>query len=141
MTSAHRLSRAQQLGRAIKRVQWQDHRLIDSALRELGTTLVQWDALRAIANNPGSSGHQLAELTFQSDQAFQTLAGRLLRQRLIERRQGAGRRIEHHLTPAGRQLVERATVRVDDLLRERFSVLTAAEQRTLLTLLDKLDAD
>ena len=134
-------TRAQRLGRAVKQVQWQDHRLLDRGLRAIGSTLVQWDALRAIGNNPGASGHELAELTFQSDQAFQTVATRLLRQELIERRQSTGRRLGHHLTPAGRKLLRRASVIADELLQHRFGVLTATEQKELLALLDKLADD
>ncbi|MBI0383988.1 MarR family transcriptional regulator, partial [Streptomyces albiflaviniger] len=38
----------QVLGRAVKQAQYRQHRALDSALGEVGTTLAQWDALRAI---------------------------------------------------------------------------------------------
>src|SRR3546814_13961680 len=66
-------------------LQYRNHRTIDSILAPLGTTLVQWDALRAIGRNPDSSSHQLAQLTFQTDQSFGALANRLVKQRSEER--------------------------------------------------------
>src|SRR5487761_1842834 len=81
------------------------HRALDARLAAAGTTLPQWDALRAISRNSGASTHALAVETFQSDQAFGTLAGRLAAQDLITRRSGHGRRIEHLLTPAGRKVL------------------------------------
>src|SRR5689334_11570483 len=89
------------LGRAVKRAQYRQHRTLDAALNVIGTTIVQWDALRAIARLPGASAHALAQATFQTDQAFGTLANRLEAQGMILRRPGEGRRIEHRLTPAG----------------------------------------
>ena len=72
MTATSRCS-----ARAVKQVQYRDHRALDGALRETGITLVQWDALRAIGRAPASTGHDLAAASFQSDQAFSTLAARL----------------------------------------------------------------
>jgi len=125
----------QLLGRAIKQAQYRHHRQLDLRLAVLGTTLVQWDALRAIERQPGASAHALAVATFQSDQAFGTLANRLLAQQLIERRPGQGRRIEHHLTPAGKALLEAAQPFADEMLAESFAELTEQERATLLALL------
>ena len=66
------------LGQAIKQAQYRNHRTMDAALHEVGVSLVQWDALRAIDRMPSASGHDLAVATFQSDQAFGTLANRLV---------------------------------------------------------------
>src|SRR5687767_11267504 len=95
----------QELGRAVKRAQYRQHRALDSALSVVGTTLAQWDALRAISRAPGASARELAAATFQTEQAFGTLVGRLTAQGLVERRPGHGRRIEHHLTPAGEHVL------------------------------------
>src|ERR1700712_3901323 len=100
------------LARSIKRVQDRDHRALDAALREIGTTLVQWDAMRAIGRTPGATAHDLALASFQSDQAFGTLANRLEAAGWIDRRPGVGRRIEHHLTDAGRAKVDEGRARV-----------------------------
>ena len=75
----------QELGRAVKQAQYRQHRALDSALQAVGTTLAQWDALRAIGNSPGASARELASATFQTEQAFGTLAGRLTAQNLVER--------------------------------------------------------
>ncbi|WP_148285514.1 MarR family winged helix-turn-helix transcriptional regulator, partial [Microbacterium sp. B24] len=105
------------LGQAIKRAQYRNHRALDAALRDAGVTLVQWDALRAIDRMPGATGHTLASATFQSDQAFGTLANRLLGLGLIERTAGRGRRIEH--TPhRGRSSSPGRGDRIADAVRE-----------------------
>src|ERR1700710_287046 len=95
----------QSTGRILKRAQYRNHRVADRALTEVGTTLVQWDALRAISESPDSSAHDLAVATFQSDQSFGTLANRLEAQGLIERTSGHGRRVEHRLTGAGHEML------------------------------------
>ncbi len=73
---------------------------MDRRLREVGSSLPQWDALRAISRRPDSSAHALAEITFQTDQSFGTLANRLEARSLIERFKGPGRAIRHRLTLA-----------------------------------------
>ncbi|MFF7133173.1 MarR family winged helix-turn-helix transcriptional regulator [Streptomyces sp. NPDC008196] len=130
----------QELGRAVKQAQYRQHRALDSALQAVGTTLAQWDALRAIGNSPGASARELASATFQTEQAFGTLAGRLTAQNLVERRPGHGRRIEHHLTPAGEQVLAAGHKVADGVLDDCFSALPAADRATLLNLLRRLTA-
>ncbi|MDH6455220.1 MULTISPECIES: MarR family winged helix-turn-helix transcriptional regulator [unclassified Streptomyces] len=130
----------QELGRAVKQAQYRQHRALDSALQAVGTTLAQWDALRAIGNSPGASARELASATFQTEQAFGTLAGRLTAQNLVERRPGHGRRIEHHLTPAGEQVLAAGHKVADEVLDDCFSALPAADRATLLNLLRRLTA-
>lgn len=125
----------QVLGRAVKQVQYRQYRTLDSRLARIGTTPAQWDALRAISRSPGASARSLATRTFQSEQAFGTLAGRLAAQGLIDRRPGHGRSIEHHLTPAGEKILEAGHRIADDALAEIFSPLSDAERATLLGLL------
>src|SRR6476619_4326567 len=110
----------QLLGRAIKQVQYRHQRALDARLATVGTTLAQWDALRAIARTPGASAHELALATFQGDQSFGTLASRLAAQHLIERRPGRGRRIEHHLTATGEQVLEAGTTVAREVLAVSF---------------------
>src|ERR1700740_1882605 len=95
-------SKLQPLGRAVKRLQHKHHRALDARLVEIGTTLAQWDALRAIDQHPESSSHKLAGMTFQTDQSFGALANRMVDRGLIERVAGGGRVLLHRLTPAGR---------------------------------------
>lgn len=129
------------LGHAIKRAQHRNHWTAERALREVGVTLVQWDALRAIERMPQASGHDLAVATFQSDQAFGSLANRLADRNFISRTAGRRRRIEHALTDAGRSVLlagDRVTTAV---LGEVFAPLAESERTMLLTLLTKLLQD
>ena len=131
----------QPLGHAIKRVQHKHHRTLDAALIEIGTTLAQWDALRAIARSPESSSHKLAGLTFQSDQSFGALANRMVDRGLIRRVAGEGRAILHHLTPEGEAMLAAGNGVADRLLAASFAPLTRAERRQLQGLLAKLLGD
>lgn len=129
----------QLLGRAVKQTQYRQHRALDSALTAIGTTLAQWDALRAISRTPGASARDLAAATFQTEQAFGTLAGRLTAQGLIERRPGHGRRIEHHLTPSGERTLKAGHKVADEVLAEHFAPLPEQDRTTLLDLLQRLN--
>lgn len=126
------------LGQAIKRAQYRNHRTMDAALRPVGVTLVQWDALRAIDRMPQASGHDLAVATFQSDQAFGTLATRLVERGLIVRTAGHGRRIEHALTDDGRERLQSGRHIAEEVLSELFAPLDEPERRALATLLREL---
>ncbi|MGW4122336.1 MarR family winged helix-turn-helix transcriptional regulator [Nocardia sp. NPDC004711] len=128
----------QALGRAIKQAQYRHHRALDSRLATVGTTLAQWDALRAIDREPGSSARALAEETFQSEQAFGTLANRLATRGLIERTPGRGRLIEHRLTAEGRRTLAAGNAIADSVLAESFAELSAAERKTLQALLQRV---
>ena len=131
----------QPLGLAIKRVQHRHHRTLDAALIEVGTTLAQWDALRAIARHPESSSHKLAGLTFQTDQSFGALANRMVDRGLIRRVAGEGRAILHHLTREGEAMLDAGNAVADRLLAASFSPLTKAERQQLHALLTKLLGD
>lgn len=128
----------QTLGRAVKQAQYRQHRALDTALAAIGTTLAQWDALRAIGRSPGASARALAAATFQSEQAFGTLVGRLTTQGLVERSPGRGRRIDHHLTPAGEQVLAAGHQIADEVLTTCFAPLPHEDRATLLDLLQRL---
>jgi DNA-binding MarR family transcriptional regulator len=131
----------QPLGHAIKRVQHRHHRTLDAALIEIGTTLAQWDALRAIDRHPESSAHKLAGLTFQTDQSFGSLANRLVDRGLVRREAGEGRAILHHLTPAGEKMLAAGHTVADRLLAASFAPLNKSERQQLQALLSKLLGD
>jgi DNA-binding MarR family transcriptional regulator len=126
------------LGRTVKQVQYRNHRALETALARVGTTLVQWDALRAIARVPGSSGRELAAETFQGEQSFGALAGRLEAQKLIERRPGRGRRVEHFITEAGQRVLAAGRPVASGALAESFAPLDEQERTTLLALLQRV---
>jgi DNA-binding MarR family transcriptional regulator len=126
------------LGRAIKQAQYRHQRALDSRLREAGTTLAQWDALRAIDRNPGASAHDLASETFQGDQSFGTLANRLEAQGLIRRAPGRGRRIAHELTTAGERTLAAGRIAVVEVLGESFVALSEDERSMLFEVLARV---
>ena len=129
---------AEKLGRLLKQVQWKHHRALDSRLRQVGTTLVQWDALRAIHRTPGSTARHLASETFQSEQSFGVMAARMEANGLITRTAGPGRRIEHHLTVEGADLLALGTTQTKDVLTRSLRRLSPAERDLLQDLLTRI---
>jgi DNA-binding MarR family transcriptional regulator len=122
------------------------HRALTDALAPLGVSLVQWDALRHLDENPSASLHDLALLTFQTDQSFGSLAGRMAERGLIERLDGPGRAVRHRLTPKGLEIRRTGEVLVDDALTQSLAELTPAQldafDKTLAQLLaSPLDGD
>jgi DNA-binding MarR family transcriptional regulator len=130
-----------ELGHAVKRLQVKHHRAATEALRPLGVTLVQWDALRHLEAHPGASLHDLAVLTFQTDQAFGTLAARLEARGLIRRVSGAGRAIRPELTPEGERVFAEGRKLMDRVVRASFAPLGADERAVLGEMLARLLAD
>jgi DNA-binding MarR family transcriptional regulator len=133
-----------EVGRSVKRLQMRHHRAANAGLARLDISIVQWDALRNLDENPGSSLHDLALLTFQSDQAFGTLATRMIERGLIERMAGPGRAVRHRLTDEGRKLRRAGDKILDRVLTESFAPLTAKQLASfdeLLLLLLGSDAD
>jgi DNA-binding MarR family transcriptional regulator len=116
----------------------QHHRAANAALAELGISLVQWDALRHLDQNPGASLHDLAQLTFQTDQSFGALAARMEARGLIERVPGAGRAVRHRLTAKGTKLREAGGQIVDGVLAESFKPLTPDQRATFDKFLQQL---
>jgi DNA-binding MarR family transcriptional regulator len=130
----------QEIGLGIKRVQIRHHRALDSRLAKLGLSLVQWDALRHLDARPDASLHELAQLTFQSDQAFGTLAVRMVDRGLIQRIDGPGRAARHRITVKGARLLAAGGVIADEVLAESFAGLSARQRDALGDLLDILTA-
>jgi DNA-binding MarR family transcriptional regulator len=130
-----------QIGHAVKRLQVKHHRAATEALRPLGVTLVQWDALRHLQAHPGASLHDLAVLTFQTDQAFGTLAARLEARGLIRRVKGTGRAIRPELTPEGERVFAEGREVTERVVRESFAPLDADERAVFGGMLERLLAD
>jgi DNA-binding MarR family transcriptional regulator len=116
--------RLQDVSQAVKRLQARHHRELNAELAALDISLVQWDALRHLDENPEASSHDLAQLTFQSDQAFGTLATRMINRGLIERVQGPGRAIRHRLTERGLELRQAGNEIVEQVIARSFAPLT-----------------
>jgi DNA-binding MarR family transcriptional regulator len=128
----------QSVGLSVKRLQMRHHRALTAGLAPLGISLVQWDALRHLDENPGASLHDLALLTFQSDQSFGTLAGRMIHRGLIERLPGPGRAVRHRLTGKGRSLRQSGDAIVDHVLRQSFATLTPEQLSAFSELLTQV---
>ncbi|MFT3695621.1 MAG: MarR family winged helix-turn-helix transcriptional regulator [Kofleriaceae bacterium] len=130
------------VGHAVKRLQHRHHRAANKALAEHGLSIVQWDVLRHLAREPDASSHRLAELTFQTDQSFGTLATRMVDAGLIERIAGPGRVVRHRITKEGERLRGIAGKTIDKMIKKSFAGITQAELDQLGALLDKvLDTD
>jgi DNA-binding MarR family transcriptional regulator len=126
------------MGLMVKRLQMRHHNAANAALSELGVTVVQWDALRHLYENPDASLHALAQLTFQTDQSFGALATRMESRGLIERVPGPGRAVRHRLTTEGERVRRAGGEIMEQVLSESFSPLSASQQQTLERLLHKL---
>ena len=131
----------QDLGRAVKQLQYRHHRGMDRKLREVGTSLAQWDALRAIATRPGSSAHALAEMTFQTDQSFGALANRLVKRGMIERVAGPGRAIRHKLTARGEAALRQGQEVIGPVLESSFAPLTSRQREDFYRLIGRALAE
>ena len=127
-----------EIGLSVKRLQMRHHRTINDRLGPLGISIVQWDALRHLHENPEASLHDLAQLTFQTDQSFGTLAARMIDRGFIERVPGPGRAVRHRLTDKGDDLRQRAGEIVRQTLTESFSTLTDEELQTFGELLARV---
>ncbi|SHH10814.1 transcriptional regulator, MarR family [Jatrophihabitans endophyticus] len=127
----------QDVGLAVKRLQWRHHREANTRLAELGLSLPQWDVLRHLHDNPDASLHALATLTFQTDQSMGALAGRMIDRGLLARVGGPGRAVRHTLTAEGERLREAGSRVFDGVLSESVGRLTRAERATLVELLGK----
>jgi DNA-binding MarR family transcriptional regulator len=121
---------------AVKRLQHRHHRALSQALAPLGLSLVQWDTLRHLHRQPDASLHDLAVLTFQTDQSFGSLAVRMAERGLIERVSGPGRAVRHRLTDEGARLRAAGQDVADGVVASSFEGLSAAQLDQLGDLLD-----
>ncbi|MFD5825908.1 MarR family winged helix-turn-helix transcriptional regulator [Lentzea sp. NPDC060358] len=121
---------------AVKRLQHRHHRALSRALAPLGLSLVQWDVLRHLHRHPDASLHDLAVLTFQTDQSFGTLAARMADRGLIERLPGPGRPVRHRLTEEGERLRVAGQELADGVVDLSFRHLSATQVQQLGELLD-----
>jgi DNA-binding MarR family transcriptional regulator len=125
-----------EVGLLVKRVQYRHHRALTAALADLGISLVQWDTLRHLHQHPGASLHDLARMTFQTDQAFGTLAARMVERGLIERVPAPGRAIRHRITDKGEVIRSEGDRRVAAVLERSFAGLTAGQREQVSALLE-----
>jgi DNA-binding MarR family transcriptional regulator len=127
----------QEIGLAVKRLQWLHHTEASKLLADLGVSLPQWDVLRRLHEAPDASLHDLALLTFQTDQSMGSLATRMIARGLITRLEGSGRAIRHKPTPEGDRVRQAGAELMDSVLTASVGSLTPTERETLLSLLTK----
>lgn len=126
----------QDVGLAVKRLQWRHHREANARLlAEVGLSLPQWDVLRHLRERPGASLHELATLTFQTDQSMGTLASRMIDRGLLERVAGPGRAVRHAITPAGERARRLGSDLMDEVLAGSLGSLSPADRVALYRLL------
>ena len=125
----------EEVGLAVKRVQWRHHREANRRLAALGLSLVQWDVIRHLHQQPEASLHRLAELTFQTDQSMGELARRMVERGLIERRDAPGRAIKHALTRDGRRAHDAGAAVMRGVFQETLGTLSADQRAVLHDLL------
>ncbi|GAA3641875.1 hypothetical protein GCM10022267_30390 [Lentzea roselyniae] len=97
---------------------------------------MQWDTLRHLHRQPDASLHDLAVLTFQTDQSFGSLAVRMAERGFIERLPGPGRAVRHRLTEDGERLRAAGQDAVDAVFASSFSGLSAEQLDQLGDLLE-----
>lgn len=127
--------RLQDVGLAVKRLQWRHHSAANKQLASIGLSLPQWDVLRHLHANPDASLHDLAVLTFQTDQSMGTLASRMVDRGLLERVTGSGRAIHHRVTASGERAREAGGAIMDEVMRASLGRLSKADLATLHRLL------
>lgn len=125
----------QQVGQAVKRLQWRHHREANRRLAEIGLSIAQWDVLRNLHEHPDASLHALAELTFQTDQSMGTMATRMIDRGLLERIAGPGRAVRHRPTAEGERVRREGEAMLAEVLRDTVGLLDAGERATLYRLL------
>lgn len=96
---------------------------------------MQWDVLRHLHREPDASLHDLAVLTFQTDQSMGELARRMVDRGLLERVPGPGRAVRHGLTAEGDRLRSAGAEVMAGVFDESLGVLSAEERETLHRLL------
>jgi len=127
---------ANEVALSVKRVQHRHHRALTAALADLGISLVQWDTLRHLHQHPDASLHDLAQLTFQTDQSFGTLAARMVERGLIERVPAPGRAIRHRITDKGEAVRREGARRLTGVVERSFAGLSPDQVDQLGALLE-----
>jgi DNA-binding MarR family transcriptional regulator len=131
----------QDVGLAVKRLQWRHHREANRRLAPLGISLAQWDVLRQLDAHPEASLHDLAQLTFQTDQSMGTLANRMIERGLLHRQAGPGRAVRHGLTHEGERLRLAGANEMDAVFTASLGSLSRAQLSELHRLLTAATAD
>ena len=131
----------QDVGLAVKQLQWRHHREANRRLRaRVGISLVQWDVLRDLHRDPDASLHDLAVRTFQTDQSMGELARRMVKRGLLVRVDGPGRAVRHRLSSEAEAAYEAGSGIADGVLAVSLGILTTGERAELHSMLTRAAA-
>ena len=111
-----------------------------SSGRRAGVSSAQLFALAQIADHPGVSINDLASLTFTHQSSVSIVVQRLVERRLVVKVAARSDRRKHTLmiTAAGRRVLHRAPVVVQETLIAAISSLSVAERRRFSRSLQKI---
>ena len=111
---------------------------LDAELAPLGLSITQYSVLYILAENPGSSGSELAARTLVIKQAVAHLLAKLERAGRVRRRPVQhGRAVPFEMTSAGVTVLREADARVLQVEHELRSGFTAADQQRVLDLVTR----
>lgn len=136
------MSATRQLGYELRLAELAWRKRLDGPLRDLGLTVPQYSALRALERTPGASSAALARSALVTPQTMNALVLQLERAQLISRVVSTSNlRVRNaELTPAGKALMTRARRLVRRLEGVAVADLSAAEHSQLLDLLSRCTA-
>jgi len=126
------------LGYALRRAQVGMFLAFHAATRGQDITPPRFTALVIVAANPGIGQSALGQVLGIARSGAMMLTDWMEGRGLVERRRNDGRSWGVHLTPRGEKLLAAMKRRVAAEDRKRAAVLSAAERRELLRLLEKL---
>ncbi len=106
---------------------------MDEALKPLQLTVSQYSCLHLLRREPGISAAALARGTFMTRQSMNSMLQLLLDRGLVDRPDHAesGRALPTELTSAGRDSLDAAEARVDEVEHRMLSALSRSENDAL----------
>lgn len=133
------MSNQPQVGYLLKQAQSLLRLRMEEALKPLGLTVSQYSCLHLLRREPGISAAALARGTFMTRQSMNSMLQLLLDRGLVGRpdRAESGRALPTELTPSGRDSLDAAEIRVDDIERRMLSRLTRSENDALARVLSE----
>jgi DNA-binding MarR family transcriptional regulator len=133
------MSNQPQVGYLLKQAQSLLRLRMEEALKPLGLTVSQYSCLHLLRREPGMSAAALARGTFMTRQSMNSMLQLLLDRGLVGRpdRAESGRALPTELTPSGRDSLDAAEIRVDDIERRMLSRLTRSENDALARVLSE----
>jgi DNA-binding MarR family transcriptional regulator len=129
-------------GYLIKEVQHLMRRRMDQALAHIPVTTPQFAVLTWLSRIPGISNADLSQRCFVTPQTMNLIVQKLEERGLVARATSVGHRrtLPLTLTPEGARVLEQAESSLAGVERGLFGVLSTAELKSLVSVLQKLRA-